>query len=32
MTSSKHVARLKRTALAVVLTSFIGAAAAQSTI
>ncbi len=31
MTSSKHVARLKRTALAVVLTSFIGAAAAQST-
>lgn len=31
MTSSKHVTRLKRTALAVVLTSFIGAAAAQST-
>lgn len=31
MTSRTNVARLKRTALAVVLTSFIGAAAAQST-
>ncbi len=31
MSSSKHVTRLKRTALAVVMTSFIGAAAAQST-
>ncbi|MBA8680398.1 TonB-dependent receptor [Stenotrophomonas tumulicola] len=31
MISSKQAARLKRTALAVVLTSFVGAAAAQST-